>query len=604
MNSNQLFLLLTLLIILIFELIIDTVLLKINIFKKTKIKNINSEKIMDIFRILIITISLNLFLYIPKFYYLQSNNVIFINFCYIPLLVIISLISTFNVSIYIWTLFSLSIIGHSFVFTNSLNGILGLSTIHLTILLILGIIIYYLKLVKNEKISNFLIIFSISILLIILVAIFFKNYEFQKFNYLAITLSFVIELIFYYGLNRFIPFIQNLNRLDILKKYEKHFFYSFNVAQKIIKEKIKQNNLQYGLVMIFDYINISKLPILWGNSKTNEIKKIIIDELLYAFKDEDVIFFITLKNEYAAFIPLRNKTFRNMLDIYKNNNKQIRPINDPFCDLQLKLLDIPKIISFNNKTQKIYTGMYSSIYGIHSCDINELIEFARYTKTKSLTNKKGGIILDVFDPLIWSEFNIKNNEYEFNQYFNSNNIAIKIVLDTFNKINIINFHVSYLNKLLLNYNEIKIYANNKNVLDKTIRLIAMESLKQLKKYNCKTENKKINLQYPINYVLSYEFSIHNFKEKINLLNIQLDNLILDFDLSYLSSNNLNKINFLNLKNLKNNKCIIKFSNFNLEHLEILSSFQPDWISLSSNSKLNNFKDKLEKDFNINVINHW
>ncbi len=604
MGNNQLFLLLTLLIILIFELIIDITLLKTNFFRKIKNKKINNRFVMDIFTIVIVTIGLNLFLYIPEFNYWKLNNNIFINFCYVPIIIIINLMSAFRIAIWIWSVFSISIIGYSFIFTNNIQNTLVLITIHLSVILILGLIIYSLSFLKNKHEKNFLINIAITTILFVINASIFNKYEFKNLNYIAISLCFAIEIILYYVINWFIPFIKNLNHLNLLKNYEKNFFYSFHIARDIIREKIRKNNLKYGLVMIFDYINISRLPILWGNSKTNEIKEIIINELLYAFKDEDVIFFMTTKNEYAAFISLRNKKFIDMFEIYKNNSKQIRPITDPFCKLQLKLLDIPKIISFDNKTQKIYTGIYSSVYGVHSCNIDQLIELARYTKQKSLTSKKGGIVLDIFNPLNWSKFNESNNEYDLNQYFNSNNIEIKITNNKFNKIDVIDFHVSCIKKLLLNYDEIMIYANNKNILEKTMRLIAMESLKELQKINTNKFNKKINLQYPINYILGGDFSINSFKEKINFLNLKLENIILEFDLNYLSNENLNKINFLNLQNLKNSNCTIKFKNFDLEHLEILNYFKPDWIDLSNNSRLNCFINELKNDFNININNHW
>lgn len=604
MGNNKLFLLLTLLIILIFELIIDITLLKINFFKKIKNKKINPKFVMNVLTSIVVIIGLNLFLYIPEFNYWKINNNIFINFCYLPVIILISSLASFWLTIFIWSAFSISIIGYSFIFTSNFQNSLGLASIHLGVLLILGIIIYCLRFIKSKQFSNFLINILMLAILLVTNTLLFKQYEFKNLNYLLIPLSFVIEIILYYITNWFIPFIKNLNQLNLLKKYEKNFFYSFHIAKNIIKEKIEKNNLKYGLVMIFDYINISRLPILWGNSKTNEIKEIIINELLYAFRDEDVVFFMTLKNEYAAFISLKNKSFTNMFEIYKNNNKQIRPITDPFCRLQLKLLDIPKIISFDEKTQKIYTGIYSSIYGVHSYDLNQLIEFARYTKTRSITNKKGGIVLDIFDPLIWSEFNTKDNGYEFNQYFNSNSIEIKPFNSMFNNIEIVDFHVSCIENLLLNYDEIKIYASNNNILEKTMRLIAMESLKKIQKYNDKKINKKINLQYPINYILSGEFSINSFKEKINFLNLKLDNIILEFDLNYLSNESLNEITFLNLQNLKNNNCIIRFKNFDLKHLEILNYFQPDWIDLFDNSKLINFSKQLKNDFNININNHW
>lgn len=604
MDNNQLFLLLTLLIILIFELIIDITLLKINFFKKIKNKKISSKLVMNIFTIAIVIIGLNLFLYIPEFNYWKINNNIFVNFCYVPIIIIISLMSTFAMMICIWGIFTISIIGYSFIFTSNIQNALGLAIIHLSVLFILGLIIYTLTFIKNKQFKNFLINALITAILLVSNLLIFNKYEFENLNYIVISLCFAIELILYYVINLFIPFIKNLNRLDLLKKYEKNFFYSFHIAENIIKDKIKKNNLKYGLVIIFDYINISRLPILWGNSKTNEIKEIIINELLYAFKNEDVIFFMTTKNEYAAFISLKNKSFTNMSEIYKNNNKQIRPVSDPFCQLQLKLLDIPKKISFDNKTQKVYTGIYSSVYGVHSCNLNQLIDFARYTKQKSLTNKKGGIVLDIFDPLNWSKFDTLNNEYKFNQYFNSNNIEIKVMEDIFNKTKVINFHVSCMKNLLLNYDEIKIYANNKNILEKTMRLIAMKSLKEFQKINKSKYDKKINLQYPINYILNGEFSIHNFKEKINFLNLKLENIILDFDLNYFSNKNLNEINFLNLQNLKNSNCIIRFKNFDSQHLEILNYFRPNWIDLSRKSKLVNFTNELKNDFNININNHW
>jgi len=246
------------------------------------------------------------------------------------------------------------------------------------------------------------------------------------------------------------------------------------------------------------------------------------------------VFFMTKSNEYGCFINLQE--FKGDLEaIYDGNNKQIRASNDAVRPIQNKMINLPKNISYKNKIEQIYAGGYASLYGIHSYDLDQLLDLCTITKQKSSSIKRG-IVLDVYnpgeikldDPIVYKP--TINNEFlskDFQISLNNKKITI-------NDLKVYIPSICCVNKMLFNIDEIKTYALNKNIYNSTLRIIAMQTLKQF--VNIRQYKKScIILDYPLNFVTSNQFSLGDFRNKLQALNLEPENIILKFDLSETSN---------------------------------------------------------------------
>lgn len=151
--------------------------------------------------------------------------------------------------------------------------------------------------------------------------------------------------------------------------------------------------------------------------------------------------------------------------------------------------------------------------------------------------------------------------------------------------------------MLFNIDEIKTYALNKNIYNSTLRIIGMQTLKQF--VNIRQYKKScIIIDYPLNFVISNQFSLGDFRNKLQVLNLEPENIILKFDLSENQNLWIDNKNLINLKNLG-----IKtfFTNVNENNLVLITDFKPDFINFISHKSMNN-SDLLSIDNVLKKLN--
>lgn len=403
-------------------------------------------------------------------------------------------------------------------------------------------------------------------------------------------------------------FAKKIQSISDTRIYENKYFFNNNIAQFEIQKKIKNENISFGTIVLFDLVNFNTLHPIWGNSGAKFIQKNVLKEIVNSFKNLDAIFFMTKENEYACFVPLKILDSQNLKDIYVGNSKQVRGVIDPVRQIQNAMLNTPRNVFYKKNSKKIVAGAYGSIYGVHSNDINQLIDLCYKTKQKSYSSKRTNII-DIYDP---NKIHLGNKIEEINyknNYFQPNNFQINLV----EKRNLLKINheyytldVSYIDRLLIGLDNIKSFAASMNVYDHTIRMIAMQALKIYSNIQTTSKVKKhpIILDYPINFVVSENFNLGNFKNKLETLNIGTDNIIFQFDLNNLSNNdelyNLNSLQKMGLKFI--------FNNLSIKTISILEKVQPDFVKFSKNelNTKNNEQIKqiktLLKDMNISLIN--
>lgn len=570
-------------------------------FKKTKIFLIGNG-IIQIFQAIIIFSLCLLMVIIPQFPGLSNE---LISLFYIPIILVIGIIFNNWLATLITLLLSVGII-IDYAIISSEQNIFFLNTIFqiLTLLAVVANIFFITILKKNKsRFINFissLVLFSL--ILIFATLLFYKNLNLLFLMLIQILVLFILYLIMYEISLWFIQFTKKISSIDKKQSYEHKYFLNSQVAFSSIQKYIDNNNINFGVVILFNLINFNRLHTVFGNSGAKFIQQEFLQKLVNSFSSTlSPLFFMTDNNEFACFIPLKQFT-NNLKHIYSGNNKQIRSFDDPLRLIQDNMFNIPKIVNYKNHSQQINSGAYASIYGLHSCDLNQLLDLCIKTKQKSYSNKKNSI-LEVYNPsmiyLNEQEIDIK----EVNNYFLPNNFQITCELKK-DVIEYYDFHISYLDKLLLNYDEIINLAIKENIYEYTSRLIAMQSLKKYSLLESRYRKKyPVIINYPLNFTLSHNFNLGELKIKLQTLNIDNSNIIFSFDLSELNDEVIEPFNLINMKNVGFK---ILFKNLSFEKMNVFKKITPDYVQFVDGfNQLNeNIKNDIYvflKEMEINVI---
>lgn len=558
-----------------------------------------------------IFVSLFFLIILPQFS-LFKNNVFIISIFYIPIILIIGIL--FNIWLPIMLSLSLFIgiiINNALLSKNQYDFFINTMFQLLIIFICIGTVIlnnFFNK--KNSKLINF--IFSSIFMLIISImniVFFIEKIQLMFWMIIQIIAIWISYLLMYEISKLYQQFSKKIQSINDIRIYDNQYFFNSNLAQSQIQKIIKQENSSFGVMILFDLINFNTLHPIWGNSGAKFIQKKILKEIVNSFKNLNTIFFMTSENEYACFVTLNNFNNQNLKEIYIGNNKQIRSFNDPVKQIQNAMLNIPRNVFYKNNSKKIIAGAYGSIYGIHSNDITQLINLCYKTKQKSYSSRRTNILY-VYDPnKIHIGNKIKEINYQ-NHYFQPNNFQINLI----NKKNVLLSNkdyyildVCYLDRLLIGLDNIKSFATSMNVYEHTIRMIAMQALKIYSNISTPIKSKKnpIILDYPINYVISENFNLGNFKNKLETLNVDIDNIIFKFDLDNFSNIDAE---FYNLNSLQKMGLKFIFNNLNINNISILEKIQPNFVKFKKNelnfsnqSNIHEIKQLL-KSMNVILIN--
>ena len=538
----------------------------------------------------------------------SGDNVIkLVSMFYIPLLFAIGMVFNGWTSILVSLPLSvMMVIGYSTVYAKDYDFFPAI-IFQILCLVVLNISVAITRMIGKNNSFSYIIMSSILVFIILYlldIIIFSYSPTYMAIMALQITVLWVVTIIITQCSQWYYQFSKKIKAIDSSKTYENKYFLNYGYAISNIKNYIKANNVNYGVVIVFNFINLNALPNLWGNNIARQIQNYVLKDVIHGLKWLDPIFFITESGEYACFINLKN--FNGDIEaIYSGNNKQIRSSSDALRKIQNSMLNLSKTISYENKSQQIYTGAYASLYGVHSYDIDQLIKLCLVTKQKSFSAKRGGVILNVYNP---SQINlIKPIEVLIKENVIFNPLDFQVQMHKTNYVyedlTLYDSNVACVNKLLFNYEEIKNYALNNHEYDVTSRMIAMKVLRTYMGLKG-TKNSAVIIDYPLEFVLSNAFNLGEFKAKLESLNLQPENVLLRFDLSELQNSKLN--NFTNLQNIKNIGCPIIFTNATDNFGKIINQIKPNFISFNKNyAFLREEKNQIYNLFermNIKIIN--
>ena len=100
-------------------------------------------------------------------------------------------------------------------------------------------------------------------------------------------------------------------------------------------------------------------------------------------------------------------------------------------------------------------------------------------------------------------------------------------------------------------------------------------MQSINKFKNENYNLPLLIEYPLNYILSSNFNINSFQRKINLMNIDLNNIILKLNLNDINIQNDNNYLYKNLNSLIDLGIKIYFFNFDETYIDFIRYFKPN-----------------------------
>lgn len=385
--------------------------------------------------------------------------------------------------------------------------------------------------------------------------------------YLIIKIS-LIKILYYIAviviLSMIVYFIEriytNFNTLETFSTQDDVSYYKISLAQNKLRQIIDNEKIDFGALVLFDIKTADK-----------EKKSIILNKIKQETEENYNIsfFFKATSTLYGSFYQLDN-TFKPETTLL-NNKKKLRREDDP-------LSSISNSIKSAQDEMGIQTTASASLYGIHSYDLNELIEYCKFLMTPivSRANK---------NPLIVYDF--KRVKHRLKERTEVMNLPIDIQTIKMQYLRGINSDPIYYPLIEFDgldgeenefsYDFLKSLQNRQK--ETLLRYISYQILREFK-------NKKdsIVVYYSTQYIASNQFDRADFIKKINRY-ITPDRLIIGLDLD---ETNINKNLSNNIRWLKKNG--IRFASTNPTNLtqKAHDLLKPDFL-VEINNEINPFK---------------
>ncbi len=445
---------------------------------------------------------------------------------FIPLMIFSLLGFTFNNNLYF---VSTSTPEETFLFFSNIINILILS-----ILLFLPSENNIFK--KNSRgaifwsITMFIIYISISFISIsIIISLYPKEYlgimKIWTINFLYIMLIFWIQIFI-------ISFIEkmyrNFNKLETYSIKDDVSYYKMSLAQKKLKNIISTEKYKIGFLLLFDIKSSERNK---THNILNEIKEKTNE------KYNDVFYFKATTNYYGAFIPMKNDID---LDIIFNNNKKDHRTEED------KLYEFDKIISNTKKKYETNINISGSIYGVHSYDIKEIIEFAKFLFSPFVAMKNKSTII-IYDFKRIKE-RLKERVHVSSLAISTNNTDISF-LRAISKDNIFYPNIYFGNNKDDSKISITNLFNKKDITPEDKEMIIRNSAYQSLR-NFDKKNSSLVIYYPNSYLENEDFALNSFINKVER-HMPTNKLILGlFGEEEISEKLLKNINLLREKGIR------------------------------------------------------
>ncbi len=365
--------------------------------------------------------------------------------------------------------------------------------------IIFSISIVFAGMFKTNKLYYFAPLFSAFLMLILILSIKTSRTDWLQyivwiifiiFAYLCILIGKLISLLF-----------NQLNAIRSKIYYENTYFVNSAYAKEYFMDFVSKNKIKEGCVTKIDL----------NENSYKHLKQIvrIINQNLFKFKH---MFFKTDSYNFFVFVEGSMRT------------------------------DIDKTLTYIVKTlhsQKLDVDLLVSLYGIHSCIFDELVQYAKLMNKPEITNK-----VFIFEPEILYKISSQvKTFYLLNKNLQLNKINIDFRKDTLNNNQVCIPNISYpidLNERILNKN----YPSQINDIHRLISNSIIYSYIYSKYYDdC------LLLPYPVKYFQSLEFKPSEFLTSFvnNFGRENIKNVILTLDQEKINNSNIVNNNIVQLE---------------------------------------------------------
>lgn len=441
---------------------------------------------------------------------------------------------------------------------------------HVTIYELLFLILFYGLSVIYVFFNRFLFlqkmkfIMITTILLFIIVfliyLIFFNTNNIETFSF-NIIINFILFLILYAISLYLFNFINSAYKLKTSIFYDSDYFVNSGYSKQGFEEYIKKNNIQTGLLLTFDILNLDNILLKEGKTASDNVEKTFIKYIFHSL-GKNCFYFKTNKNKYAVFLNV-DKSLINLKCSIENNKLPLRTKNDFLKKYEEILNKFPQVVDFNKNKYSIQIIAFCSIYGIQSNNFYNLIKYNLKTKEQWSINKDVNSI-KLYE---YKEKEIVNmdkpNYISINNKYNLDNIVLSLVefeiFDLKKKKKIICYapKIRWLQENIYSFDMLK----NKFYDDELAYSIILRNISyrclilynKLKSFE-KDSNIRLLLFYPLSKFDDKHFDIITFMQKVNKFDIFAEDVILAFDFE-----EINKINNV----IKNNIFDLQVNGFNI-----------------------------------------
>lgn len=377
------------------------------------------------------------------------------------------------------------------------NNVLFTLIIQLIFYLTVFIVFYFIKTKENFTKNNGYKIITPFIILLFLIMIksiiLYILLPGEQNNILWVLPIMITYYIIFFGLQISVVLLieklyLNFSKLETFAVKDDVSFYKMALAQKKLSYILDDNKISMGAVVLFDV-------------KSQD--KIIRDNCLRVIKEETenkynlTFYFKATNNQYGAFFEL-SEEFDLKETIYNNNEKQ-RSEKD-------ELNNIFIAVDKSSRINGIKIKATSSIYGVHSNSLNELIKHCLFLLTPIVSRANTNSLI------VYDFSRVKNRLKE-----RINVLNLPFLIDEMN----ISF-VKGIGKENIYYSDINFNINGKNVpigsfikeseIKESEMILRYTSYQSLRKF--KKENSSLIINYHLKTLSSIDFSTIKFIKKI------------------------------------------------------------------------------------------
>ncbi len=370
---------------------------------------------------------------------------------------------------------------------------------------------------------------------------------------LATFVSILSTVLYYAIIKRLNKMLTRMSTMAEEGTYVDKYYLIPSVLNDSFLQYIKRNNLSQALVVSFTF------------DSNDKNKDKLLNQLHSFFATDKALFFKSEYNTYGVVLSGKNYFIQNLNESFRGNKLNNRSDYDGLKLLESKLSVIKQPIK-----------AHISIYGVHSCNLNELLKFNDFLRKH---DNQSSNIVQLFSSQITLQEIIDDIAYTtLVQKVNLSDIDVKLELIKMNKSKKIYVCPRfYWPKLLTCDIETILSQFEPSVADTLLRTLAIRSIEQYANSSYDTKYPLL-IYYPINQLNNSLWSANNLENKIRLFGVHSNNIILSFnirDYSYLPRQIVSSL--IDLQ--KNN---IMYFLVNVKSLSSLRHVKPSGVILDRN----------------------